>query len=244
MALVLYQDESSGEWTIIAAARSCAMRGGRTLARLLFQADRPPTIYFEFRARRGQWVQVPVSSQSIGRKTNLLTWYQWIFSTHVTVPEKEGFLRTRAGTSMREPYLGILEAYGGGFDHCRNEYTRAVQESEDGILESLERDGATPEQRLRVEELLAGTRLVYVRGVNLTNYFMWKPDSDPLTVQTVDGTFLNDRKAGVSADGQVIYIGTGMMRDKVRQLRDSYARRLQAAGLGAFGPAPVQPAAP
>jgi hypothetical protein len=62
VALVLYFDESAGEWVVVAATYSCD-----TWAELGSPA--PP--YWEYRLKGGKWTLTPLSENSLGRESNL-----------------------------------------------------------------------------------------------------------------------------------------------------------------------------
>ena len=84
---------------------------------------------------------------------------------------------------------------------------------------------AKERQKARVGELLAGTRFVYLGFRTNTE---WQPDIDPTTVQAV--SISAQRSSGASDDGQVLYLNA----DAGGSFKESYSRRLSAAGLAQF----------
>jgi hypothetical protein len=215
--LLLYVDELTSEWVIVATTMSCEVIYERGNPRYWFAADKPRTKYFEFRLRKTGWVQVPLSERSIGRPTNLVFRYKSIETSHVTAATKEQLRRE----SVAE-YLSIVERPERNCMPTTNMH--AIWEAEDQVLKALESESATPEQRARVEELLASTRFLYLSPQNPASR---KQDSDPGTVQILHGG-----RSGVSVDGQIIY-SSGASRSE-QFLKESYSRRLRAAGLGQF----------
>jgi hypothetical protein len=95
--LVLYRDASSYEWVVVATTHSCddwAKRGSPT----------PP--YWEFRFVDGGWVQVPLSSASIGRKTNLFFDYEPSLPARHLTNETKVAINSRGG--FGRDYLSVL----------------------------------------------------------------------------------------------------------------------------------------
>jgi hypothetical protein len=81
IALVLYRDRDTGEWTLVTTTTSCDIweRNGK---------PKPP--YWEYRLRAGGWVEVPLSPASIGRPANLLHIYdKELPSHHITEVERQ-----------------------------------------------------------------------------------------------------------------------------------------------------------
>jgi hypothetical protein len=76
MALVLYRSSETRNWRLVTASTSCEVwrRDGK---------PRPP--YWEYELIEGQWQEVPLSEESIGKRTNLFYRY-WAdnFGRHVT----------------------------------------------------------------------------------------------------------------------------------------------------------------
>lgn len=218
--LVLYMDEDTGEWVIVAITSSCEVLGAQgPPPRLWFAAERPPTRYLEFRSRSAGWVQTPLSAGSIGQRTNLFTRFEDTRPSHVTVATT-GRWQRESGPA----YQSVLQEP--GYNCGRTSWTQPVWDAEDQILAALDRENATAEQRARVGELLAATR--FVRGGRWIDA-EWRQDTDPTTVEMV-GTGA-PRAPGVSDDGQVIYLNGP---DRPESFKESYARRLSAAGLGQF----------
>ncbi len=60
--LLLYSDQATQEWVIVATTSSCEVWQ---------QRGSPAPPYWEFRSKDGKWVSVPLSESSIGRTTNL-----------------------------------------------------------------------------------------------------------------------------------------------------------------------------
>ncbi len=236
MAILLYKDSVRNEWAIVATSQSCVVIREHGDPRLLFEPDQPSTIYFEFRLRQGRWVQVPLAQQSIGLKSNLLIWYRDIHTDHVSIAEKDRYFKSTGWTTWK-PYLSILKTYERGLGCNRTPSTQTIRDTEDAILAAVEDKGATPEQRDRVNEFLAGTRVLY--EYNLSGKpFKWHQDSDPNSVQILYDSFLNDMHSGITPDGQVIYLysNAGSNKEELELLRASYLKRLSAAGLARYAP--------
>jgi hypothetical protein len=244
--LVLYRDEDTGEWVIVATTSSCEEAGARS-QRYWFVADRPQTRYFEFRSRDVGWVQTPLSAKSIGQQANLFTRFEETKVSHLTVPAK-----VRLGDFGPE-YRSVVERP----QHTcgRNNYTQGIWDAEDQALAALDRENATAEQRARVGELLAATRFVpagsEIRNVQSSSEgaipseqdtdpatieiyagydraSRWQQDTDPSTVEVLSTGW---RASAVSDDGQVIYVNGP---DRPELIKESYSRRLRAAGLAQF----------
>jgi hypothetical protein len=225
MAQVLYRDEETEEWVIVANSTSCEVYYERGEPRFLFLEGRPQTNYFEFRLRKNGWAQVPISRASIGRPTNLLMAYNDIGLTRMSASKKRRLLAAESA----EQYRSVVAVS----DSCTNSsLAKPIWEIEDTILGRLDRLNATNQERDLAGQLFASTRLIYA-----DSYYdpdATAQDSDSRTVQLVTDRRLNGGKPGVSADGQVIYQGTAA--DEVANLRESYWRRLRATGLGRFVP--------
>ena len=80
--LVLYRDERTDEWVIVATTSRCEVLDDTAHPRS-DSAD-PPSSYFEFRARNGAWVQTPLSAGSIGQQANLLGSFRQLEASHRT----------------------------------------------------------------------------------------------------------------------------------------------------------------
>ena len=148
--LVLYDDQSGREWVIVATTSRCEVLRQRGPPRYWFAADRPMTIYFEFRARNGAWVQTPLSAESIGQRANLFVSFEKLERSHLTVFAKQQLQR-----SSDASYQSVLER---PQTNCgRSTDTQAIWDAEDLVLAALDRENATAEQRARVGELLVST---------------------------------------------------------------------------------------
>jgi hypothetical protein len=76
MPLLLYRDAQTSEWVIVATTTACEVWRAQ---------GRPEFLYWEFRNRENQWVEVGLSETSFERPTNLLFEYtQPLPSTHIT----------------------------------------------------------------------------------------------------------------------------------------------------------------
>jgi len=65
--LVLYRDERSGEWVVVATSSNCEVWEERG-------SPKPP--YWEYRLKSDKWVQSSLSEMSLDRKTNLFFNYE------------------------------------------------------------------------------------------------------------------------------------------------------------------------
>lgn len=77
-ALELYQDLNN-EWVVVATTTSCDVWERR---------GKPKPSYWEFRLRDRKWTEVPLSTASIGRTSNLFFEYFDMKLRHVTVEQK------------------------------------------------------------------------------------------------------------------------------------------------------------
>jgi hypothetical protein len=145
--LVLYRDERSGEWVIVATTSSCELLLQQGPPRYLFTPDKPATQYLEFRARNERWTQTPLYAASIGRRANLVTLFKEVATSHVTVEARERLQR-----EVGLDYQTVTEQPQGGCMHSTG--TQAFWDAQDRVLAALDRENATPEQRARVEELI------------------------------------------------------------------------------------------
>ena len=148
--LVLYRDETSGEWVIVATTSTCELLQQRGPPRYWFASDRPVTRYFEFRSRHARWTQTPLYAASIGQRANLLTQFDELDTSHITVAARERLQR-----DVGPDYKSVMERPQGGCMLTTG--TRAFWEAEDRVLAALDRENATAEQRAQVEELLVAT---------------------------------------------------------------------------------------
>ena len=81
MALVMYQDKATNEWTVVATTTS---------SDVLQQRGNPCPGYWEFRLSANGWRDTPLSAASIGRAANLLHRYQSELKTkHITIEERK-----------------------------------------------------------------------------------------------------------------------------------------------------------
>jgi len=96
LPLVLYQDTGTIEWVLVASTTDC---------QTYRQRGRPKPTYWEFRLRGPTWVEAPLSSTSLERKTNLLYLYDDPLPTrHFTVASKTRF---QSSARTDERYLSI-----------------------------------------------------------------------------------------------------------------------------------------
>jgi hypothetical protein len=98
--LLIYRDQATSEWVIVATANSCEA---------WYDHGSPPNLYWEFRLRSGAWQETPLSPGSFGRTSNLYFSYErpmrWPF---VSREMKEEVLATER---IDERYKKILENY-------------------------------------------------------------------------------------------------------------------------------------
>ena len=213
--LVLYMDEDTGGWVIVATTSRCEVLHARGPPRFWFAADKPQTRYFEFRWRNTAWVQTPLSAASIGQPANLFTRFEKLETSHLGVAAKERLQR-----ELGPDYQSVVER---PMSNCgRTSIALPIWDAEDQVLAALDRENATATQRARVGELLAGTHFVFFGLQTAT-----EKDTDPATVQIVIGA---ERSSSASDDGQVIYLNS----DPGESFKESYSRRLSAAGLAQF----------
>jgi hypothetical protein len=80
MPLVLYRDSESAEWVIVATSTTCEV---------WYRRGMPEGHYWEFRLRGTEWIEVPLSEMSFGRRTNLLFEYaEPLPAKHITLSTK------------------------------------------------------------------------------------------------------------------------------------------------------------
>lgn len=80
IALVLYRDRDTGEWTLVTTTTSCE---------IWEQNGKPKPPYWEYRLRAEGWVAVHLSPASVGRPANLLHIYdKELPSNHITEVER------------------------------------------------------------------------------------------------------------------------------------------------------------
>lgn len=98
-AMVLYRSKDTRNWIIVAASTSCEFwrKNGR---------PRPP--YWEYELIEGQWRQVTLRHESMGRSPNLFTLYASSkFGSHVSEPTKE---RLQSDRRIADMYRSIADA--------------------------------------------------------------------------------------------------------------------------------------
>jgi len=103
IALVLYRDRDTGEWTLVTTTTSCEIweRNGK---------PKPP--YWEYRLRAQGWVAVPLSPASIGRPANLLHIYdKELPSNHITEVERQQLQSDRRIARKYREILGDPDTY-------------------------------------------------------------------------------------------------------------------------------------
>jgi hypothetical protein len=222
-AMVLYRDDTTREWVLVATTSSCDVIFERGNPRYLFDSDRPPTVYFEFRLRGKTWHEVPLAKTSVGRAANLLQSYKALSRRHVTPAIRASL----DGNPMwSEENKKIVEAPRHTCGQTTN--TQPIWESEDKALAALDKANAPLTDQKRVMELFAGTRIIYVHDK------VWRIDADPKTVQYVNSAKPEVGGSGVSDDGQVIYDDFAPYNNDAGLIRDSYAQQLKHAGLGRY----------
>jgi hypothetical protein len=80
MPLLLYRDSESAEWVIVATSTTCEV---------WYRRGMPEGHYWEFRLRGTEWIEVPLSETSFGRRTNLLFEYaEPLPAKHITLSTK------------------------------------------------------------------------------------------------------------------------------------------------------------
>ena len=80
MPLLLYRDSESAEWVIVATSTTCEV---------WYRRGMPEGHYWEFRLRGAEWIEVPLSETSFGRRTNLLFEYtEPLPAKHITLSTK------------------------------------------------------------------------------------------------------------------------------------------------------------
>jgi len=95
LPLVLYRDQETDEWVLVASTTSCVTYTSR---------GRPKPTYWEFRLQSSGWVETALSPASLERRTNLLYLYDDPVPRHLTPAGKASF-QSRARTAAR--YLSI-----------------------------------------------------------------------------------------------------------------------------------------
>lgn len=80
MALLLYRDQTTDEWVVVATTTTC---------RVWQLRGQPDPIYWEFRLRGQEWQEIRLSEASFGRPSNLLHAYHAELNTrHITAVER------------------------------------------------------------------------------------------------------------------------------------------------------------
>ena len=81
MPLLLYRDSENADWVMVATSTTCEV---------WYRRGMPEGHYWEFRLRGTEWIEVPLSETSFGRKTNLLFEYtEPLPAKHITLSVKE-----------------------------------------------------------------------------------------------------------------------------------------------------------
>jgi hypothetical protein len=87
MALLLYKDDTTNEWVLVAISNDCVQWNKLGAPRVMHLPNKPDTLYFEYRLKSSGWQEVPLSKSSAERPVNLLHRYQQELGTeHVSVP--------------------------------------------------------------------------------------------------------------------------------------------------------------
>jgi hypothetical protein len=115
MALLLYRNADTSEWTIVATSTSCEVWNLR---------GEPPTLYWEYRLDAKAWRETSLSAASIGRATNLLHRYQEKLGTnHITVAaRRQRESDSRIGKEFQQ-VVGTRKAH---CDHATNIPTPSI----------------------------------------------------------------------------------------------------------------------
>jgi hypothetical protein len=96
LPLVLYRDQSTLEWVLVASTTDCRTYRAR---------GRPRPTYWEFRLRGSTWVETALSASSLERQTNLLYLYDEKLPTRHFTPASKASFQRAARTAHR--YLSI-----------------------------------------------------------------------------------------------------------------------------------------
>ena len=102
--LVLYRDEDTSAWVIVATTRHCDVWRTR---------GKPSPLYWEFRSNDGAWTETPLSQSSFGRKTNLFMMYERKLRSSFFTLALKAALQSN-GDIMRR----LLEIQGAGTHNC------------------------------------------------------------------------------------------------------------------------------
>ena len=96
LPLVLYWDNATSLWVIVATTTSCSA---------WWERHRPQPPYWEFRADRSSWTEVAVSQGSFGKQTNLFIGYEpRLPAKNITVALAQNYM---AHTPVSEEYRSI-----------------------------------------------------------------------------------------------------------------------------------------
>jgi hypothetical protein len=85
-ALVIYRDDATNEWAIVASSTSYDVIVKRGI----------PSIYWEYRTAGDSWKEVPLSNASAGKKLNLYTSYPSMTKRHISARETAQLAEDRA----------------------------------------------------------------------------------------------------------------------------------------------------
>jgi hypothetical protein len=97
MALVMYQDNQTKEWAVVATTTSCYVWNTH---------GEPEPMYWEFRLNGEGWREMPLSVASIGRPANLLHRYQSELKTkHIAIADRE---RLESSPTMGKKFRNVL----------------------------------------------------------------------------------------------------------------------------------------
>jgi hypothetical protein len=103
IALVLYRDHDTSEWTLVTTTTSCE----------IWELDgKPKPPYWEYRLKAEGWVAAPLSPVSIGRPANLLHIYdKQLPSNHITEVERQLLQSDRRIASQYREVRGDPDMY-------------------------------------------------------------------------------------------------------------------------------------
>jgi hypothetical protein len=136
MALLLYRDEATSEWVLVATSTSCEQWNRLGAPRVLYLPNKPDTLYWEYRLRPEAWQEVPLSKSSIGRPVNLLHRYQEELGTeHVSVAFRQ---RRESGGQFPELKLIVEDFKENCTVSVENKALRAEMDSKETSLEVVE----------------------------------------------------------------------------------------------------------
>jgi hypothetical protein len=90
--LVLYRDPKTQEWVVVAKTSSCRVWDAR---------GRPKPPYWEYRIVGGKWQEIPLSTESIGRSSNLF------YNYHAGLPAKHMTMELK-GKDWSDPQIAPI----------------------------------------------------------------------------------------------------------------------------------------